>query len=57
MIAEDADGNATGALIVADGLTDARTYLCLQKAVMALVALEPGSIEIVGKDGGFGGAM
>ena len=57
MIAEDGDGNPTGALVVADGLTDIKTYLCLQKAVMALVALEPGSIEIVGKDGGFGGAM
>lgn len=57
MIAQDAQGEVTGALIIADGLEDVGTYLCLQRAVMALVDVQPERIDIVGRDGSFGGTM
>lgn len=57
MVAQDESGDATGAVIVAEGLEDVGTYLNLQRAAMALLGLEPASIEIVGRDGGFGGGM
>ncbi len=57
MITQDSEGRATGALIVADGLEDVQTYLCVQRAVAAVLQLEPARIEIVGRSGRFGGAM
>ena len=57
MITQDEDGGAAGAVIVAEGLSDARTYLNLQRAVSALLELESAKIEIIGRDGSFGGAL
>lgn len=55
MITQNADGKAAGALIVADGLEDVKTYLCIQRAVATVLELEPAGIEIVGRAGRFGG--
>ncbi len=55
MIAQDGEGVATGAVIVADGLNDVATYLRLQRAACALLELEPSQIEIIGPAAGFGG--
>ena len=55
MIAQGEDGEVTGAVIVAQGLTDIRTYLCLQRAVSALLELSPDRIEIIGSGFGSGG--
>ena len=57
MVTEDADGRVAGALVVAEGLEDARTYLNLQSAVAKLLELELDRIEIIGRDGRFGGAI
>lgn len=56
MITQDEDGRVTGVVVVADGLDDLRTYLCLQRAVEALLGVEAHSIEIIGKDA-FGGTL
>ena len=50
-IAQDEDGTVTGAVIVAEGLSDIRTYLRLQRAVSALLDVAQDRIEIIG--GGF----
>ena len=55
MIAQDADGNVTGVLIVAEGLSDVRTYLHLQAAVRALLEVQPDRIEIISSSREFGG--
>lgn len=57
MITQDADGRATAALIVADGLEDVQTWLTLQSAVSTLLELDTGQIEIIGKNGRFGGTV
>lgn len=57
MVAQDADGTVTGVLVVADGLSDVRTYLRLQSAVRALLRVDLDRIEIVGGDDGFGGDL
>lgn len=54
MVAQDGEGRVTGAVIVADGLEDMRAWLAVQRAVEALIGVEPDRIEIIGKDG-FGG--
>ena len=54
MITQGEDGAVTGALIVAEGLDDVQTYLRLQRAVSAMLDLEPERIEIIG-GGTFGG--
>ena len=55
MIAQDAEGNATGALIVADDLSDVATYLSLQSAVTTLLELDSSKVEIIGNSECFGG--
>ena len=55
MVAQDAEGIVTGALIVAEGLEDAQTWLRLQQAVSSLLELDVQRVEIIGKPGGFGG--
>jgi len=55
MITQGEDGTATGAVIVAEGLSDVQTYLRLQRAVSALLDIEPVKIEIIGGDFGGGG--
>ena len=57
MITEDGDGQAVGALIVARELKDVRTYLSVQRAVMALLGLQTDRIEIIGAQSRFGGAQ
>lgn len=54
MITQGEDGAVTGAVIVAEGLSDVQTYLRLQRAVSALLDVAPDRIEIIGS-GGFGG--
>ena len=55
MIAQDADGRATGAVIVADSLDSLEALLRLQRAVEALLELEANDIEIIGRKTTFGG--
>ena len=55
MITQGEDGDVTGAVIVAEGLSDVRTYLRLQRAVSALLDIEADRIEIIGGSGAFGG--
>lgn len=57
MVTEDGEGNAEGVLVVAEGLEDAGPYLCLQRAVVALLDVEPARVEIVGRWGRFGGGI
>lgn len=57
MIAQDANGNVTGALIVSDGLEDVAAYLNLQSAVMTLLELDASRVEIIGRTGRFGGSQ
>ena len=56
MITQGEDGAVTGAVIVAEGLSDVRTYLRLQRAVAALLDLAPERIEIIGGEA-FGGGL
>lgn len=56
MVSEDGEGNPEGVLVVAEGLEDVGPYLCLQRAVVALLDVEPARVEIVGRWGRFGGA-
>ena len=53
MISQEGDGDVTGVVIVAEGLSDVQTYLRLQRAVSALLNVDVGKIEIIG--GSFGG--
>ena len=55
MITQGEDGTVTGAVIVAEGLSDVQTYLRLQRAVSALLDVEADRIEIIGGSGTFGG--
>lgn len=55
MVTEDADGSITGALIVADGLDDVRTYLNIERAVTTLLQIDAARVSIIGRDGTFGG--
>lgn len=54
MINEE-DGAVTGAVIVADGLSDVREYLELQGAVATLLDIDLSKIRIVGNGEAFGG--
>ena len=56
MITQGEDGAVTGAVIVAEGLSDVGTYLRLQRAVAALLDLAPERIEIIGGEA-FGGGL
>ncbi len=53
MISQEGDGDVTGVVIVAEGLSDVQAYLRLQRAVSALLNVDVGKIEIIG--GSFGG--
>ena len=53
MITQGEDGAVTGAVIVAEGLSDVQTYLRLQRAVSALLDVEADRIEIIGGSGVF----
>ena len=53
MITQGEDGAVTGAVIVAEGLSDVQTYLRLQRAVSALLDVEADRIEIIGGSGAF----
>ena len=55
MVTQDADGNATGALIVSDDLSDVRAYLSVESAVTTLLHLDASNVSIIGRDGRFGG--
>ena len=55
MINQDGEGRAVGALIVADKLEGVGAYLSLQRGVSTLLGLEPSQIEIIDRDGSFGG--
>ena len=57
MITEDSGGQVTGALIVASALEDVQTCLNLQSAVSKLLGIDADRIEIIGRDGQFGGAI
>ena len=57
MITEDGEGRVEGVLVVADGLEDIGTYLCLQRAVIALLEVDPSRVEIIGRTGCFGGGV
>ena len=48
MISQEEDGDVTGVVIVAEGLSDVQTYLRLQRAVSALLNVDVGKIEIIG---------
>lgn len=52
MIAEDADGNCTGVLVVSEGARDMKTYLTIQRAVRALTGIDAEHIEIVNREAG-----
>ena len=41
---------------IAEDLEDVEPYLCIQRAVVALLDVEPARVEIVGRWGRFGGA-
>ena len=56
MITQGEDGAVTGALIVAEGLSDVQTYLRLQRAVSALLDIGAEKIEIIGGEA-FGGGI
>ena len=56
MITQGEDGAATGAVIVAEGLSDMQTYLRLQRAVATLLDLAPERIEII-SGSAFGGGL
>ena len=51
MITEDAQGEAQGILVVADGAEDLGIYLRLQYAVQSLLGVETSRIEIMPRDG------
>ena len=51
MITEDAQGEAQGILVVADGAEDLGIYLRLQYAVQSLLGVEASRIEIMPRDG------
>ena len=53
MVSQGQNGEITGAVVVAEGLEDVSTYLKLQGAVMTLLGLDAGQVEIIG--GRFGG--
>ena len=53
MVSQGEDGEITGTVVVAEGLEDVSTYLKLQGAVMTLLGLDAGQVEIIG--GRFGG--
>lgn len=55
MVTQDGEGRATGALIVATQLDSVKTYLNLQGAVATLLEVDLSRVEIVGRDGCFGG--
>ena len=55
MVTQDGEGRVTGALIVASELDSVRTYLNLQSAVATLLEVDLSRVEIVGRDGCFGG--
>ena len=55
MITQGEDGVVTGAVIVAEGLSDMQTYLRIQRAVSALLDVEAENIEIIGGSFPFGG--
>lgn len=55
MVTQDGEGNVTGALIVAKDLEDVSTYLSLQGAVATLLEVDLSKVEIIGRDGRFGG--
>ena len=55
MVAQEEDGRVTGALIVASELDSVSTYLSLQGAVTALLEVDLSRVEIIGRDGRFGG--
>lgn len=55
MITQGEDGAVTGAVIVAEGLSDVKTYLRLQRAVSALLDVDADRIEIIGGSDAFGG--
>ena len=57
MITEDGEGRVEGVLVVADGLEDIGTYLCLQRAVIALLEVDPSRVEIIGRTGCFVGGV
>ena len=57
MIAQGEDGTVTGAVIVAEGLSDIRTYLRLQRAVSALLDVAQDRIEIIGGSFSPGGGI
>lgn len=48
MISQEGEGDVTGVVIVAEGLSDVQTYLRLQRAVSALLNVDVGKIEIIG---------
>ncbi len=55
MVTQNADGDATGAVVIADGLTEVDGYLRLQQAVRALLNLDISKITIIGREDAFGG--
>ena len=55
MVTQNADGDATGAVVIADGLTEVDGYLRLQLAVRALLNLDISKITIIGREDAFGG--
>lgn len=55
MVTQDGEGRVTGALIVASELDSVKTYLNLQSAVATLLEVDLSRVEIVGRDGCFGG--
>lgn len=57
MITEDGEGKVTGAVIVADGLSNISAYLDIQRAVMTLLELEASQVEIISSGGRFGGVQ
>ena len=56
MVVQGEDGGVTGALIVADELDSVAGYLNLQGAVATLLDVEISKVEIIGKNGRFGGS-
>ena len=54
MVNEDVDGTVTGAVIVAEDLSDIQVYLQLQRAVRAVLDIDISRITIIG-GGAFGG--
>jgi len=56
MVTQAEDDSVLGVLVIAKGMENVRTYLCVQRAVLALLDVEVSRIEIIGRDGEFGGA-